>query len=88
MTRAVYNARIMQKNYKQFTLTFAKVNVSVRNGTYKLKTNIARLVMETELQNKHREKRQERIFEVLTYCYYNFIGYSIQHLVTADKYSS
>ena len=36
--------------------TFAKVNVSIRNGTYKLKRKIARLVMETELQNKHREK--------------------------------
>ena len=39
---------------------FAKVNVSTRNGTYKLKRKIARLVMETELQNKHREKRKLR----------------------------
>ena len=40
----------------QLIPTFAKVNVSIRNGTYKLKRKIARLVMETELQNKHREK--------------------------------
>ena len=38
---------------EQLTPTFAKVNVSIRNGTYKLKRKIARLVMETELQNKH-----------------------------------
>ena len=38
----------------------AKVSVSIRNGTYKLKRKIARLVMETELQNKHREKRKLR----------------------------
>ena len=41
---------------EQLIPTFAKVNVSIRNGIYKLKRKIARLVMETELQNKHREK--------------------------------
>ena len=45
---------------EQLTPTFAKVNVSIRNGTYKLKRKIARLVMKTELQNKHREKRKLR----------------------------
>ena len=45
---------------EQLIPTFAKVNVSIRNGTYKLKTKIARLVMEMELQNKHREKRKLR----------------------------
>ena len=45
---------------EQLISTFAKVNVSTRNGTYKLKRKIARLVMETELQNKHREKRKLR----------------------------
>ena len=34
--------------------THAKVNVSMR----KLKRKIARLLMEAELQNKHREKRK------------------------------
>ena len=32
----------------------------MRNGTYKLKRRIVRLVMQTELQNKHREKRKFR----------------------------
>ena len=45
---------------EQLIPTFAKVKVSIRNGTYKLKRKIARLVMETELQNKHREKRKLR----------------------------
>ena len=43
---------------EQLIPTFAKVNVSIRNG--KLKRKIAHLVMETELQNKHREKRKLR----------------------------
>ena len=45
---------------EQLIPIFAKVNVSIRNGTYNLKRKIARLVMETELQNKHREKRKLR----------------------------
>ena len=45
---------------EQLIPTFAKVNVSIRNGTYKLERKMARLVMETELQNKHREKRKLR----------------------------
>ena len=45
---------------EQLIPTFAKVNVSIRNGTCKLKRKIAHLVMETELQNKHREKRKLR----------------------------
>ena len=34
---------------EQLIPTFAKVSVSIRNGTYKLKRKIARLVMETKL---------------------------------------
>ena len=45
---------------EQLIPTFAKVNVSIRNGTCKLKRKIAHLVMVTELQNKHREKRKLR----------------------------
>ena len=45
---------------EQLIPTFAKVNVSIRNGTYKLKRKIAHLVMVTELQNKYREKRKLR----------------------------
>ena len=36
--------------------TFAKVNVLIRSGSYKLKQKIARLVMNTKLQNKHIQK--------------------------------
>ena len=43
---------------EQLVPTFAKVIVSIRSGTYKLKRKISRLVMEMELQNKHREKRK------------------------------
>ena len=39
---------------------FGKVIASIRNGTYKLKRKIALLVLEMELQNKHREKRKLR----------------------------
>ena len=46
----------MQK--KKLIPTFAKVNAPLRNGTYKLKRKVARLVMETKLQIKHREKRK------------------------------
>ena len=45
---------------EQLIPTFAKVNVSIRNATYKLKRKIARLVTDTELQSKHREKRKLR----------------------------
>ena len=44
---------------EQLIPTFVKVNVSIRNGTYRNRKT-ARLVMETELQNKHREKRKLR----------------------------
>ena len=39
-------------------LTFVKVNVSIKSGSYKLKRKIARLVMNTELQNKHIQKTE------------------------------
>ena len=37
----------------QLISTFVKVIVSIPNGTYKLKRRTARLVIETELENKH-----------------------------------
>ena len=44
-------------------------NVSIRNGTYKLKKN-KRLVTETELQNKlQRNVSYKRAFKVLAYFY-------------------
>ena len=46
------------KSYKNENIipTFAKVNLSLKHGNYKLQLRIARIVMETELQKKHREK--------------------------------
>ena len=37
---------------------FAKMNVAIKHGTQKLKMKIARSVMETEMQNKHDQKRK------------------------------
>ena len=37
---------------------FAKVNLSIKNANRKLKLRIARIVMETEMQNKHHEKKK------------------------------
>ena len=37
--------------------TFVKVNLSIKAGSYKLKKRIARIVMESEMQAKHREKK-------------------------------
>ena len=42
----------------QITPTFAKVNISLENASLKLKQKIATLIMETEMQNKHSEKRK------------------------------
>ena len=38
--------------------TFAKVNISMKNSTHKLRRKISLLVMNTELENKHSEKRK------------------------------
>ena len=40
--------------------TFPKVNLSIKAGSYKLKSRIARNVMESEMQSKHREKKKLR----------------------------
>ena len=41
---------------KNIIPTFAKVNLPLKHGNYKLQLRIARIVLEAELQNKHREK--------------------------------
>ena len=38
--------------------TFAKVKLSIKHGSKKLHSKIARLVMETELQAKHQTKKK------------------------------
>ena len=43
---------------ENLTPTFAKVNLAIKNGSKKLKLRIARIVMESEMQNKHYEKKK------------------------------
>ena len=43
---------------ERLTPTFAKVNISLENASFKLKWKIATLIMKTEMQNKHSEKRK------------------------------
>ena len=43
---------------ERLTPTFAKVNIWLKNASFKLKWKIATLIMETETQNKHSEKRK------------------------------
>ena len=38
----------------------SKVNLSIKSGSYKLKCKISKLIMQTELENKHHEKRKLR----------------------------
>ena len=38
--------------------TFAKVNLSIKNSNRKIKLCIARIVMESEMENKQQEKRE------------------------------
>ena len=38
--------------------TFAKVSLSIKSGSRKLKLRIARLVMESEIQSKHLENKK------------------------------
>ena len=49
---------IKQCKKENITPTFAKVNVAIRHGTYKLKKKVVHTVMVTELQNKHHERRK------------------------------
>ena len=38
--------------------TFAKINLSIKSGSYKLKRKVAKLVMDTELEVKHYQIRK------------------------------
>ena len=42
----------------QLTPALTKVNISLKNASFKLKWKIATLIMETEMQNKRSEKRK------------------------------
>ena len=43
---------------RRLILTFAKVNISIKNATHRLRRKISLLFMNTELENKHSEKRK------------------------------
>ena len=43
---------------KHIIPTFAKVRLSLKHNNYKLKLHTARLIIETEMQNKHFEKKK------------------------------
>ena len=51
---------VMTCKKEQLILTFAKVNVSLKDVSFKLRKKIVTLVMETEIQNKHSEKQKLR----------------------------
>ena len=51
---------IKQWKKENLIATLAKVSVSIKSGSYKLKRKIARLVMNTELKNKHIQKRKRK----------------------------
>lgn len=40
--------------------TFTKVNLSINSRSYKLRYDISKLIIQTELENKHHEKRKLR----------------------------
>ena len=40
--------------------TFTKVNLSINSRSYKLRYEISKLIIQTELENKHHEKRKLR----------------------------
>ena len=45
--------------------TFAKVKLAIKPGNKKIQQKIARIIMNAELQLKHREKRNGRVGFVL-----------------------
>ena len=52
------NERICKK--EQLKPTFARVNVSLKDVSFKLRQKIATPIMEAEIQNKHLEKQKLR----------------------------
>ena len=46
--------------------TFANFKLAIKNAKHKLKSKIARLILETELQSKHNQKKKIMNYVVLT----------------------
>ena len=49
-------------------LTFAKVNISTKNATHRLRQKISLLFMNTELENKYSEKKRKLKKEIKKIC--------------------
>ena len=71
--------------------TFAKVNVAIKHSTQQSKMNIARAVMETEMQNKHQKRKIKKqirdikfqLKSLLTLILYNTLLHQINVAVTS-----
>ena len=46
--------------------TFAEVNLSIKNANQKLKLRIARIVMQTEMENKYHQKKLEKDIDLIS----------------------
>ena len=60
--------------------TFAKVKLSIKSGNTKLHKRIARIVMETELQNKHQQKKKiKKEISSISFQLKNILGLYVYH---------
>ena len=60
--------------------TFAKVKLSIKSGNTKLHKRIARIVMETELQNKHQQKKKiKKEISSISFQLKNILGLYLYH---------
>ena len=86
------------KKWKQEDLipTFATVHLAIKHGTIRLKKKIARMIMDTELQNKHTEKRKlkKKILEAtgklrrkVTVIIYSTILHQINKAVMSTRHT-
>ena len=60
-------AAVFIKTFKRENLipTFAKINLSVKDDNKKLARRIARIVMKSQIQSKHREKNIVILYSIL-----------------------
>ena len=77
---------IKQCHKENIIPTFAKVNVAIRYGTYKLKKKVAHTVMVTELRKKHHERRKLKKNIIKTKVIY--IIYYVFCIITSNKHGS
>ena len=56
-------SNILRRVKYRLVPTFAKVEISLKNASFKIKRKIAAFIMETEMQNKHLEKQIRNILK-------------------------